>query len=194
MKLHQILALLILAAFYTAYFAKMLVQGQKGIRTNQIGRGSKPPETRRVEQVMGIATIVIVMVEVWSIVFDRRWSASAWLTAAGLCIAAAGVLIFVLAMCAMRDSWRAGISRSEQTELVTDGIYRFSRNPAFLGFDLMYIGVLTAFFNIPLLCITALTVVSLHRQILQEERFLLTVFGERYAAYCAHTCRYLGRR
>ena len=58
----------------------------------------------------------------------------------------------------------------------------------------MYIGVLTAFFNIPLRCITALTVVSLHRQILQEERFLLTVFGERYAAYCAHTCRYLGCR
>ena len=191
MKLHQILALLILAAFYAAYFAKMLVQGQKGIRTNQIGRGSKPPEIRRVERVMGIATIVIVAAEVGSILFDRRWSASAWLTAAGLCIAAVGVLIFVLAMCTMRDSWRAGISGSEQTELVTDGIYRFSRNPAFLGFDLMYIGILTAFFNIPLLCITVLTVVSLHLQILQEERFLLTVFGERYAAYCAHTCRYL---
>ncbi len=38
--------------------------------------------------------------------------------------------------------WRAGVSEKEKTELVTAGIYRWSRNPAFLGFDLLYIGFL----------------------------------------------------
>lgn len=42
----------------------------------------------------------------------------------------------------MRDSWRAGISETDKTELVTEGIYQISRNPAFLGFDLLYIGIL----------------------------------------------------
>ena len=40
----------------------------------------------------------------------------------------------------MKDSWQAGIPDKDKTELVTTGIYRFSRNPAFLGFDLMYVG------------------------------------------------------
>ena len=42
----------------------------------------------------------------------------------------------------MRDFWRAGISETDKTELVTEGIYQISRNPAFLGFDLLYIGIL----------------------------------------------------
>lgn len=42
----------------------------------------------------------------------------------------------------MRDSWSAGISETDKTELVTEGIYQFSRNPAFLEFNLLYIGIL----------------------------------------------------
>lgn len=42
----------------------------------------------------------------------------------------------------MRDSWRVGVSKTDRTELVTSGIYQISRNPAFLGFDLLYIGIL----------------------------------------------------
>ena len=42
----------------------------------------------------------------------------------------------------MRDSWRAGISETDKTELVTEGIYQISRNPAFLRFDLLHIGIL----------------------------------------------------
>lgn len=42
---------------------------------------------------------------------------------------------------------RKGI-KTDQTELVTNGIYRFSRNPAFLGFDLVYIGILLMFFSL----------------------------------------------
>lgn len=42
----------------------------------------------------------------------------------------------------MKDSWRAGISETDKTELVTEGIYQFSRNLAFLEFNLLYIGIL----------------------------------------------------
>ena len=47
----------------------------------------------------------------------------------------------------MKDSWRAGIPESDKTDLVTTGIFRISRNPAFLAFDLVYWGVLLMFFN-----------------------------------------------
>lgn len=47
----------------------------------------------------------------------------------------------------MKDSWRAGIAENDKTEIVTSGIYQISRNPAFLGFDCVYIGLMLMFFK-----------------------------------------------
>lgn len=92
----------------------------------------------------------------------------------------------------MKDSWRAGIPEKDKTELVTGGIYAFCRNPAFLGFDLMYIGVLCMYCNILTGAFTALVVVMLHLQILQEERYMASTFGEEYLSYKKRVFRYLG--
>ena len=94
----------------------------------------------------------------------------------------------------MKDSWRAGIPDKDKTELVTDGIYAYSRNPAFLGFDLQYIGVLLMYCNLLTGMFTVFAIVMLHQQILQEERYLTTVFGTEYLDYHHQVFRYLGRR
>ena len=91
-------------------------------------------------------------------------------------------------------SWRAGIPDQDHTELVTYGIYLFSRNPAFLGFDLMYIGVMLMYCNLLTVPLTVFAIVMLHLQILQEERYLEETFGATYREYKRHTFRYLGRR
>ena len=93
----------------------------------------------------------------------------------------------------MKDSWRAGIPKKDKTALVTDGIYRYSRNPAFLGFDLQYIGVLLMFCNLLTGMFTTFAIVMLHLQILQEERYLTAAFGEEYLTYRHQVFRYLGR-
>ena len=74
------------------------------------------------------------------------------------------------------------------------GIYSISRNPAFLGFDCVYMGFLLLFFNWPLLVLSVFAMVMLHLQILQEEKYLEETFGAEYTQYKAKTCRYLGRR
>lgn len=95
----------------------------------------------------------------------------------------------------MRDSWRACVSKTDKTDLVTSGIYRFSRNPAFLGFDLVYLGILLMFFNLPLYIISLLAIIILHLQIVNvEEDFLIETFGEEYLNYKKNVCRYFGRR
>ena len=89
---------------------------------------------------------------------------------------------------------RKGI-KTDQTELVTNGIYWFSRNPAFLGFDLVYIGILLMFFHWILLAASVFAGVMLHLQtVYVEERFLKEVFGEEYLEYQKKVCRYLGRK
>ncbi len=35
-----------------------------------------------------------------------------------------GAIVFVISVVTMRDSWRAGVSKTDKTNLVTDGIYQ----------------------------------------------------------------------
>ena len=189
---YRLLALFVLAVFYGIYLIKQWRQKRRGIQTMQIGRG-KEAQTHTVETLMGIATVGIIPAQLLSIAFG--WShlpANARFT--GFCIGMVGDLIFLISVLRMKDSWRAGIPEEDRTELVTDGIYAFSRNPAFLGFDLQYIGVLLMFCNLLTAAFTVFAVSMLHLQILQEERYLTAAFGPEYLQYRRHVLRYLGRR
>jgi hypothetical protein len=84
---------------------------------------------------------------------------------------------------AMRNNWRAGYSYEQDTQLVTDGIYRISRNPAFVGFDLFYLGCALAYPNVANLVLTLVAVILFHIQTLGEEKFLIDRFGEKYHEY-----------
>ncbi len=189
---YVLLALLVLAVFYGIYFGKMLVQKKHGIRTHQIGR-RKEKGLHTVETLMSIATLGAPVAQLLSIAFGWNWlPANARFT--GFCIGMLGDAVFLLSVLCMKDSWRAGIPDKDKTELVTIGIYRYSRNPAFLGFDFMYIGVLLMYGNLLTLAFSVFAMVMLHLQILQEERYLENSFGAAYTAYKKQVFRYLGRK
>lgn len=192
MTVFQILTAIVLLVFYGCYYAKKIAQKKKGIRTTQIGKG-KQGVPLYIEVAMGIATFCVVIVEIISMVLD--WSISpVWVRIMGLVIAAIGVALFITAMLTMRDSWRAGVSQ-DQAELVTSGIFQISRNPAFLGFDLVYLGVLMVFLNGVLLVFSALAVLTLHLQIVNnEEDAMLLAFGKEYLDYKKQVNRYFGRK
>ena len=189
---YNVLALIVLAIFYGIYFGKMLVQKRRGIQTRQIGR-RKEASIHTVETLMSIATLGAPIVQLLSIAFGwNHMPANARFT--GFCVGMLGDVIFLLSVLCMKDSWRAGIPDQDKTELVTRGIYRYSRNPAFLGFDFMYIGVLLMYGNLLTLGFSVFAMVMLHLQILQEERYLEDTFGVAYAEYKKRVFRYLGRK
>lgn len=142
---------------------------------------------------MSIATVGIVAAQLMSIIFG--WShLPAGIRFTGFCVGMLGDLIFLVAVVGMKDSWRAGIPDKDKTKLVTTGIYQYSRNPAFLGFDLMYLGVMLMYCNGLTVLFTVFAIVMLHLQILQEEKYLTAVFGKEYQTYKNQVFRYLGRR
>lgn len=189
---YRLLALLILAVFYGIYLIKQQRQKHQGIQTMQIGR-RKERKNHTVETLMGIATVGIIPAQLLSIGFGwSHLSANARFT--GFCVGILGDLIFLISVLYMKDSWRAGIPDKDRTELVTDGVYAFSRNPAFLGFDLQYIGVLLMYCNLLTGMFTVFAIVMLHLQILQEERYLTITFGTGYLDYRHQVRRYFGRR
>lgn len=189
----QFVAIAILLAFYGCYFVKMCSQKRRGIQTDQIGKG-KTGLVRRIEITMKAAAVLVFAVGVVS-VFLGTSSGPVLLRLAGAAVSVAGTAVFIAAVVTMRDSWRAGVSPTDRTELVTGGIYQISRNPAFLGFDLLYIGILMMFFNWILFAATAFAILMYHLQIINvEEEFLLAAFGEEYLQYKKRVCRYIGRK
>ena len=188
----QLLAAALLLAFYGCYFGKMLLQKRQGIQTDQIGKG-KTGSALYIELGMKAATIATPIAESISILLGVT-CLPGWLRCIGLLLTALGTGVFILSVLTMRDSWRAGVS-NDQTELVTRGIYHISRNPAFLGFDLTYLGVLLTFFSWWLALLSAFAAFMFHLQIKYvEEPFLQRVFGEDYRRYERNVRRYLGRR
>ena len=189
----KIITLVLMALFYICYFAKMISQKRQGINTDQLGKG-KEGITKFIEIALKISSYVIILTEVISILFHVG-SVNNVIRIIGLVLLGLGVIVFTVSVLQMKDNWRAGVQREEKTELVTTGIYSVSRNPAFLGFDLMYIGILITFFNWILCAVTCVVMLLFHLQIVNvEEDFLIEAFGDEYINYRKKVCRYLGRK
>ena len=189
----QISAVIILLVFYGCYFGKMFMQKKKGIQTDQIGQG-KSGFVKMIELTMKVATLLVPLVEIISIAVNVS-NLSIIARYLGIVTAILGDIVFVISVWTMKDSWRAGVSPTDKTELVTTGIYQISRNPAFLGFDLVYVGICLMFFNWVLLLVSVFAMLMFHLQIVNvEEDFLLDSFGEEYISYKKKVNRYFGRK
>lgn len=186
----RIIAACILTAFYTFYLARFFIQKKQQIRTNQMGKGNKPAKVLWVERITALATACALVASAGSIFFAKPQESVA-LAVMGILTGLLAVAIFAAATLTLNKNWRVGIPE-EKTQLVTHGIYRISRNPAFVGFDLLHLSMCLLLPNLPLLLLSLWTAVMLHLQILQEEAHLRRTFGEAYEAYSQRTCRYLG--
>lgn len=189
----QFIAIMTFIVFYGCYFVKMIHQKKKGIQTDQIGKG-KVGFVKFVEVTMKVAAILVFAAGFVSICIGTSGDVAIfrWM---GATLSVMGTVVFIAAVRTMRDSWRAGVPEVDKTELVTNGIYQISRNPAFLGFDLLHIGILLMFFNWILCVLTVFAIIMYHLQIVYvEEDFLIDAFGEEYLKYTKQVCRYIGRK
>jgi protein-S-isoprenylcysteine O-methyltransferase Ste14 len=117
------------------------------------------------------------------------WNAAApgWV---GLALCAAGLTLFAAALLSFGSAWRVGIDETGR-RLVTSGAFAISRNPIFLFMDIYFFGTFLVYPNLFFLLFFVLTALGIHRQILNEEKSLLSRFGPAYTAYCQRVRRYL---
>jgi len=193
----QISFLTILSAFYITYLAKMMLLRSQGITGNLLGKGNKNKKALIIELFLRAVTFIGAVIQYASVIFQKAvWSIPINLTiqTIGFVLTFIGVVFFILAVVTMRNNWRAGFSSEQKTNLVTGGIYRISRNPAFVGFDLLYIGCALAFPNIVNSAAAVMSVILFHIQILGEEGYLASAFGQEYEKYQIKVNRYWGRK
>ena len=81
---------------------------------------------------------------------------------------------------------------TEVTTLVTTGVYRFSRNPMYLGMTAVLLGLAITVGATSALAVPAAFVLIIEwRYIRPEEQMLREAFPEEYAHYCASVRRWL---
>ena len=119
-------------------------------------------------------------------VFRAPWSyGGALLVLLGIVISATGAGAFK----------RAGtpvLPFEPSTALVTDGLYRFSRNPMYVGLVLVLLGAAVLFGSLGALLTVPVFVWILQTRFIEgEERFLQEIFGERYLEYKKRVRRWL---
>jgi len=90
----------------------------------------------------------------------------------------------------LADSFRIG-SAKEATRLRVNGLFRFSRNPMYVGVYSTLLAAVLYTLNPVLLLVAAFVVVVHHRIVLAEEQHLRGVLGKDYADYCGRVRRYL---
>lgn len=107
-----------------------------------------------------------------------------------LCLA--GFAIAVFALVAFRRAGTRPEPWKPTTALVTSGPYRFTRNPMYLGFTLLYLALALWFGGYwTLLLLPLVLVVMIHGVIRREEAYLLRLFGTAYADYQERVRRWL---
>jgi protein-S-isoprenylcysteine O-methyltransferase Ste14 len=105
-------------------------------------------------------------------------------------LACLGLIIYGLAVRQLGVSWRLGIDRKNPGPLVTHGVYRWSRHPIYVAFDLLFVGAFFVLDRPMLLAVAVVWVSILHTHMLREERFLAQVYGQAYGDYSRRVRRY----
>lgn len=103
-----------------------------------------------------------------------------------------GLSITISGIAAFRRVMTAIFPNQPANELVTDGPYRFTRNPMYTGFTLVYIGcAFLANTMWPLMLLPVVLGLLFILVIRREEAYLSDAFGDQYAAYCRRVRRWL---
>jgi protein-S-isoprenylcysteine O-methyltransferase Ste14 len=109
----------------------------------------------------------------------------------GVALCLAGLLILLWSLVSFGQSFRIGIDTTRPDQLITSGIFAYSRNPIYTAFAMILLGQFLVFSNWILLVYTCAAFWLFHRQILREEDFLKEYYGEAFTAYCQRVRRYL---
>src|SRR5512137_45461 len=102
----------------------------------------------------------------------------------------AGFALLYLGRFKLGESFRLGTPK-EDTSLKTDGLFRLSRNPMYVGVYATIIAASLYTFN-PVVILLGTFVVAIHHAIvLAEEKTMQNVFSQEYLVYCSRVPRYI---
>ena len=104
----------------------------------------------------------------------------------------AGLALMAAAMGLFRQTGQDPTPWKSTPEIISSGVYRFTRNPMYLGMGLLQAGIGVALANGWVVALVPITWLAIHRiAIRHEEAYLEAKFGPRYTDYKKTVRRWL---
>lgn len=113
----------------------------------------------------------------------------AYLNYISLVLVVISLAIFYLSKKTMQINWATNINDSQQT-LTTNGIFKYSRNPVYIAYHILFISMLFVNLKIFIVVYIIFTIIF-HLLILEEEKYLKDKFKDEYTNYSKRVRRYL---
>ena len=111
---------------------------------------------------------------------------------AAIVMGLAGLTVIALALGLFRKSKTRPEPWQPASTLVSSGIYRFTRNPMYLGMAILSLAVAMFFASLSAALFTVIAVVIIDRGVIRrEEEYLVRRFGDDFAAYREGVRRWL---
>lgn len=121
-----------------------------------------------------------------------RFDLRIWDEAFGIALAVAGLIVVVVALRYFRREGEDPEPWTPSANMLAEGLYRFSRNPMYLGVTLLYLGIAVFFGSPGALLLLPLAIASIHYFVIaREEVYLARRFGEAYRDYCKRVRRWI---
>jgi len=173
-------------------FLTGLVQRALAFRRRQVDMDGTPPISKALFASSKWAIVLVwgaMVIESWVAPFSfidvpnlfRDVSLGLW---------ALGFALLFAGRSGLGESFRIG-SPKERTSLRQTGLYRFSRNPMYVGVYATLSAAILRTLNPILLLVAAYVVIVHHKIVLAEEAHLRDVCGQEYRTYCDRVRRYL---
>ena len=192
MTVQNVLSVCLFALFVVIVLIRAAMLRRRGIRVIVFGQTDKS-DFILVPLVLAIAYTALAKtfgLPIWDILIRPFWNSEIpGLFGIALCLTA--ITGFALTLISFGASFRVGIDENKPDKLITSGMFSISRNPIYLCFLLFFAGLFIIHRNIVIAVGIVLFAAAIHRQILREEKFLLSHYGEEYGDYQKKVRRYL---
>ena len=182
----------VVVTIFPILFLIVLFGGGELFRRKKIDGGGEAPINRTLFSISKYSIIIL-----WGAMVLQSWGVSISLVEVptfmkwvSLIFWVFGFMLLFLGRFGLGNSFRLGTPK-EGTSLIVGGLFRFSRNPMYLG---VYATVLaSALYTLnPVVILLAAFVVAIHHKIvLAEEEHMQKVFGQEYSDYCHRVRRYI---
>jgi len=173
-------------------FLIVLFGGGAAFRRRAIEQDGEAPINRALFYTSKYSILVV-----WGAMVLRSWGvglspveAPAALAGIVLALWVLGFALLFLGRLELGGSFRLGVPR-ERTSLKVGGLFRFSRNPMYLGVFATIAASILFTLNPFVLVLGAAVVAIHHRIVLAEEERMRTTFGQEYVDYSRRVRRYV---
>ena len=153
-----------------------------------IGRTPINPAIFYSGKICGYITWIILLGYLLNVI-PRSGVQNKYLQLLSIVILVIGLIIVTISLVNLGKSTRLGLPL-ENTLLKTNGVYRFSRNPMYFGFNLLTLASMLFSINIVLIILGIYSIITYHLIILGEEKFLEGQFIAEYLIYKKKVRRY----